>query len=99
MTRRRVVRVLLPVALLAAGACASEGRELFVEKGCVGCHRFRGPGGGLGPDLSDVGSRLDAAAIRSQLRNPGRGNPASRMPSFRSLSWFEVESLVAYLRS
>jgi cbb3-type cytochrome oxidase cytochrome c subunit len=96
---RRAARAALVLALLASGACAGHGREVFVANGCIGCHRFHGEGGDMGPDLTDVASRKDAAAIRAQLMNPGGGSPSSRMPAFTQLSWFDVQSLVAYLRS
>lgn len=97
--RRMILRSLCAAALLCCGACASRGREVFAENGCGQCHRFRGEGGGAGPDLTDVASRKDAAAIRAQITNPAAGNPVSRMPPYDRLSWFELRSLVAYLRS
>lgn len=97
--RRIIVVGFLAIALLCCGACASRGREVFAENGCGQCHRFRGEGGGAGPDLTDVASRKDAAAIRAQITSPAVANPASRMPAYERLSWFELRSLVAYLRS
>lgn len=90
---------LLALSLLACGACAGRGREVFVANGCGSCHRFHGAGGLLGPDLTGIASRRGAAAIRAQITNPAAGNPASRMPAFDRLSWFDLRSLVAYLRS
>lgn len=92
-------RCLVALAVLLAGGCASRGREVFLREGCGGCHTFRGSGGGLAPDLSEVGSRMDAASIRSQITRPAAGNPASRMPAFDRLGWYDLRSLVAFLRS
>lgn len=89
----------LVVALLVCGACASRGREVFAANGCGQCHRFRGDGANLGPDLTGLADRMDAAAIRAQITDPASRNPASRMPAFSRLSWFDLRSLVAYLRS
>jgi cytochrome c2 len=92
-------RCLILLALVLCAACAGRGREVFVANGCIGCHRFRGEGGEAGPDLTNVASRKDSAAIRAQITNPGAGSPSSRMPAFKQLSWFDLQSLVAYLRS
>jgi len=96
---RAACRCLAAVAVLSSGACASHGREVFVRQGCVGCHTFRGAGGGMGPDLSDVAARRSAASIRAQITRPAAGNPASRMPAFDRLGWYDLHSLVAFLRS
>jgi cytochrome c oxidase subunit 2 len=85
-------------AALPLSACARHGREVFLREGCGNCHRFRDLGGGGAPDLGDVASRLDAASIRAQITNPGGGRPASRMPSFKRLSWYDLRSLTAFLR-
>jgi mono/diheme cytochrome c family protein len=95
---RTAAGCLMAVLLLTSGACATRGREVFLREGCVNCHRFKGRGGGLGPDLSDVATRKDSASIRTQITNPS-ANPASRMPPFDRLSWFDLRSLVAFLRS
>ncbi|MCP4213514.1 MAG: c-type cytochrome [bacterium] len=43
---------------LPAGAEVLEkGRRLFMEKGCLACHKVRGTGGTLGTDLTDQGSK------------------------------------------
>lgn len=95
--RLHAVWWLIACSLLGVCGCASRGREVFVREGCVNCHQFRGLGSGDAVDLSNVGSRRGAASIRAQITNPGAGDPASRMPAFRTLSWLDLESLVAFL--
>jgi len=96
---RRTPRLWLVVcALVASGACASRGREVFIREGCVNCHRFRELGGGGAPDLSEVGSRRDATWIGIQIGNPAAHNPASRMPAFPRITGLDLRSLVAFLR-
>jgi cbb3-type cytochrome oxidase cytochrome c subunit len=95
---RVIRRLVCAAALLASGACASRGKEVFLQAGCVNCHRFRGLGGGDVVDLSDVGSRRDAAWIRTQIVDPASHNPASRMPPFPQITGFDLRSLVAFLR-
>ena len=97
--RAALRRCLIAAAIAGLCGCAARGREVFVREGCTGCHRFQAEGGGLGPDLQGVRSRRSAASIRAQITDPGTGNPASRMPAFRHLSWLDLESLVAFLRS
>jgi cytochrome c oxidase cbb3-type subunit 2 len=57
-----------------------------------------------GPDLSNVGSRHDAAWLRHHLQDPRADNPASAMPSYRHLFGDDSggsrgDDLVAYLES
>jgi mono/diheme cytochrome c family protein len=95
---RRVGLGLLAGAIIASGACASRGKEVFIREGCVICHRFRELGVGGAPDLSEVGSRRDATWIRSQIVNPTAHDPAARMPPFPRITGFELWSLAAFLR-
>ena len=95
---RKVRLFLVACAIIASGACASRGKEVFIREGCVICHRFREFGSGGAPDLSDIGSRRDASWIRIQIVNPGTHNPAARMPPFPRITGFELWSLAAFLR-
>ncbi len=55
---------------VAAGD-AARGREIFEGKGnCQSCHRVRGKGSRLGPDLTDVGSNRRAAEIERSILEP-----------------------------
>jgi mono/diheme cytochrome c family protein len=63
---------------------------------CLGCHTIEGRGGGLGPDLTDVASRLNAEAIDKQVVDPQARNPESIMPPVAMpTSW--RRALVSYL--
>ena len=70
---------------------------------CIRCHAFDGIGGIAGPDLSDVGVRLDRAALLESLLEPqaviaeGFGE-ASAMPGMAEhLSPMELRDVVAWL--
>jgi mono/diheme cytochrome c family protein len=69
------------------------GAVLFHERGCEHCHGADGNGGGLGPDLSNIGRRRNESEIERQIRNGGGG-----MPAFQEvLSSDEIEDLVVFL--
>jgi len=59
---------------------------------CLLCHRIaqldEGFQGTIGPSLSDVGRRLDAATLRARLVDPTRLNPDTVMPAY-----YRVEGL------
>ena len=38
--------------------------------GCLGCHKMNGAGGAIAPDLSHVGSRRNAEALRRKILDP-----------------------------
>ncbi len=51
------------------------GRALFSDQeraACVRCHRVGGKGGEVGPDLSDIGSKLDRAHLIESVIEPSR---------------------------
>ena len=51
---------------------------------CVVCHRISGEGGPLGPDLTAVGERRDAAEIRAVIEDAAPGVFGdSSMPTFK----------------
>ena len=48
------------------------GEELFTNAGCIGCHQLDALGsvGGVGPNLSQVGSRLSKDQIVQSIMDP-----------------------------
>ena len=54
------------------GIAGTTPEEVFVNAGCVACHTLPAVGsiGQVGPDLSDVGSRLSADEIRQSILLP-----------------------------
>ena len=49
----------------------ANGKTIFEGKGnCQSCHRVRGAGSRLGPDLSDIGANRRAGAIRKSILDP-----------------------------
>ena len=59
-------------AAAASSGDAVRGRALLEGKGgCLKCHRVRGSGSRLGPDLSDIGSLRPAAQLERSILDPG----------------------------
>ena len=49
---------------------ATRGRALFAGNQCATCHRVGGEGSRIGPELSDVGSRLPPSDLLASLLRP-----------------------------
>jgi putative heme-binding domain-containing protein len=59
------------LAKSAATGDASRGKAILEGKGgCLNCHRVSGTGSRTGPDLSDVGSFRQAAALEKSIVDP-----------------------------
>lgn len=80
----------------------ARGAELFVELGCIGCHRLEGHPNVAGIDLTNVGDRdvdldgridvSDARWIEAHFLAPGKVRPGTYMPDF-ALSQAQAETL------
>jgi menaquinol-cytochrome c reductase cytochrome b/c subunit len=69
------------------------GKLVAAQSGCLACHKIGENGNdGPGPNLTEIGNRLPAAAIRRTLENP-----TAPMPSFRGLPPEKKNNLVAFL--
>jgi cytochrome c oxidase subunit 2 len=93
----------------AADANATEGAQLFQNRGCAGCHTIGGTAaqGKVGPNLTHFGSRHTVAGsvfdntpqnLRTWLKDPPGVKPGSIMPNL-GLNDHELDVLVAYLQS
>jgi mono/diheme cytochrome c family protein len=90
--------------LLAGGN--TDPQAIIQGGGCIACHVFAGmPGGAIGPDLTHIGSRRNAAYLREAILDPdatiARGYEQFRgvMPKTfgTQLSAAQLESLVRHL--
>ncbi len=72
---------------------ALRGRALWHQHGCQVCHQIYGQGGFLGPDLTNVHSRIDSVRLRTLL-TVGSG----QMPAFRFTDQ-EIADVRAFLKS
>jgi cytochrome c oxidase subunit 2 len=89
------------------GSEASEGKQVFMENACAGCHTIAGTPaqGTVGPDLTHLASRKTLAALtipndRLELghwiRNPQGVKPGAKMPGLE-LSKAQFRAVAAYL--
>ncbi|MFL5333373.1 MAG: cytochrome c oxidase subunit II [Geminicoccaceae bacterium] len=83
------------------------GRDVFLGRGCILCHRVRGTpaGGNTGPDLTHLASRLTLAGgtlemsrgnLAAWIADPQGIKPGVHMPVF-GLGGDELNEVVAYL--
>jgi cytochrome c oxidase subunit 2 len=91
--------------LLATPLCAQDrpssreqGKKLFVDQGCYGCHMVGTMGTELGPNLSNVGARYSLSALMQWLRDPASQKPTAHMPKL-TLSEDDIQALAAFLSS
>lgn len=60
--------------LLRMTGTAVVGKEVFTSKGtCANCHSVRGEGKEVGPDLSEIGSKLSREAMFVSILDPSAG--------------------------
>ncbi|MBM3984618.1 MAG: c-type cytochrome, partial [Planctomycetes bacterium] len=78
---------------------AAAGKRLFTERGCLGCHSLEREGlvqSHHGPDLSSLGSKVNAAWLYDWIRNPTAYWPETVMPDLR-LTDKEAWDITSYL--
>jgi cytochrome c oxidase cbb3-type subunit 3 len=54
----------------ASGGDPTHGKLVFESKGCLNCHRVRGNGSRLGPELTDIGSQRRAVELEKSILDP-----------------------------
>lgn len=70
------------------------GKQEVVNQGCLGCHKIGENGNTLAPDLTEIGAKLPAQAIRRTLLNP-----SGIMPQYSDLPQDKQDELVKFLAS
>ncbi|MFQ5666205.1 MAG: c-type cytochrome [Candidatus Binatia bacterium] len=86
-----------PVAL--AGASAEEGKRLFTERGCHGCHGVAADEDSVSPrvpHLAGIGSKVTPEWLDRWIADPKAYNPDTAMPKVE-LTDAERHAVVAYL--
>jgi cytochrome c oxidase subunit II len=96
----------IPVVVLGAAAQeradaqdrADQGRRMFMEQGCHGCHTIGRMGTPIGPDLSYMGAKRSEAYLKNWLRDPASQRPTAHMPRLE-LTEPQIAALAAFLAS
>jgi cytochrome c2 len=99
---------LVGAAALALGAATASGQEelsmalqgkrMFTEQGCYGCHTVGRTGTPIAPDLSHVGSKYSQTYLLAWLQSPQQQKPTAHMPKI-GMTEKEAKNLAAYLAS
>ena len=102
---RCAVGVLVAVLVVSTGSSlaaeestVAQGKRLFTQQGCYGCHMIDKYGTPIATDLSDVGAKYDRAYLTRWLKDPASQKPTAHMPKI-ALTEAEVQALAAYLAS
>lgn len=90
----------------------SQGKKLVVENGCLGCHKYRGRGGMLGPNITHIGNKtahdFDFKHVEGEhtvknwmfahFKSPKAVVPKTTMPNM-NLTDEDADSLALYMVS
>lgn len=80
-----------------SSASVFAGQQFFQAQGCDTCHKIKGQGGAVGPDLTDVGNRLSREKL-TQLIQALRSGKSDKMPPLPPDTTDEqINNLVDYL--
>jgi cytochrome c oxidase subunit 2 len=107
---REAFRTWLAAQGQPSAAAPAPGSALFERHGCGACHRIAGTAasGGIGPDLSHVGSRATLGAgilpnseeaMARFIAKPQEIKPGQHMPAFDMLPADDIRAIAAYLRT
>ncbi|MFB5660707.1 cytochrome c oxidase subunit II [Alteribacillus sp. HJP-4] len=89
------------------GSVAAEGRQVFEDQGCIGCHAIGGPGSAQGPALSNFGDREKIAGVidytpenlEDWIRDPQSFKQGNNMQAYPDMSDEDMDAIVEYLDS
>lgn len=74
----------------------AQGKRLWDEGNCMGCHTILGEGGYYAPELTRVHERRGPAFIRAMLEDPQGMYPGERKMQEYDYTSEEIDALIAY---
>jgi mono/diheme cytochrome c family protein len=81
---------------LPQASVLAEGRTVFEEQGCIGCHKLGGFGGNIGPELDKVGTKRRPDWLAQHFKTPREKVLDSGMPPL-TRSEAEIEALTLFM--
>ena len=87
-----------PAVAQDGDAHVAQGKRLFMDEGCFGCHTVVGIGTPIAVDLSRIGAKYSGNYLERWLEDPSLQKPSAHMPKI-NLGPAEVRALAAYLAS
>lgn len=75
---------------------AEAGKRLYVESECQSCHATPEVGHAVGPDLTNVYTKVNRTWLMSYLKNPADLHPETKMPSYDFTSQ-QILNLTEYI--
>ena len=76
----------------------AQGRQLFNEQGCYGCHTIGNVGTPIAPDLGHAAKRYPEETLARWLRDPAAQERTRHMPNLQ-LTETEASAIAAFLVS
>jgi cytochrome c2 len=83
-------------ARAAAVVVKPKGEDSFTDM-CIRCHKLRGKGGVIGPDLSNLWKVHSRDSLEKLIRKPSAVYPGTVMPAFECITSEEMNELLDYL--
>jgi ubiquinol-cytochrome c reductase cytochrome b subunit len=74
------------------------GRRIYQDMNCAYCHKIKGKGGVIGPELDKVAGEESVEWLEKHFRDPRSVTPGSAMPQLHLLD-DEIVALTAYMKS
>jgi len=78
--RGEVARSSKPESAALTQQRLAQGKKLVKNLGCLGCHTVRGEGASIGPELTNIRTKVNAEWLYGWIANPKTYFPNSRMP-------------------
>lgn len=76
----------------------AQGERIYQDMNCAYCHKIKGRGGVVGPELDKVAGNESVEWLEKHFRDPRSVTPGSAMPQLNLLD-DEVVALTAYMKS